>query len=210
MNRYHIHRRTGALDWSAAAPLTAFTFPWEESIAPFTEFRALWDDERLHFRFACVDRDLVLAGGDTPRDRVLGSDRVELFLAPDLTLAPYFCLEISPRGDVAAYRAEYYRHIDWSWRCEGLAIDARIDGERYTVWGSIPLATLRALGVLGRESFAGLYRAEFSHAPDGSIHQGWMPWVDPHTERPDFHVPASFGVFEWVDHSRRPSETGGQ
>jgi hypothetical protein len=63
------------------------------------------------------------------------------------------------------------------------------------------MEVLRALHVLkpgAREFLAGVYRAEFSHNADGSIHQGWMPWVNPHTERPDFHVPSSFGVFELV------------
>jgi hypothetical protein len=56
---------------------------------------------------------------------------------------------------------------------------------------------LRDLGVLrGHEMFAGLYRAEFHHKPDGTVHSGWMPWVNPRTEKPDFHVPASFGVLE--------------
>jgi hypothetical protein len=49
-----------------------------------------------------------------------------------------------------------------------------------------------------REFFAGIYRAEFSHSPDGTIHSGWMPWVNPQTARPDFHVPASFGMLEFT------------
>lgn len=188
------------LNWSEALMLNDFTFAWESRATPQTEFRALWDDERLHFRFDCVDDDLVLPDGSTAKDRVLGSDRVEIFFAPDLSLKPYYCLEMSPRGDVLAYKAEFYRQMDWNWQCDGLQLDAHIEGNRYSVTGCLPLDTLRDLNALKPDSsevIAGIYRAEFHRKPDGTIHSGWMPWVNPHTERPDFHVPASFGVLEF-------------
>lgn len=200
MKRYRV-RHTSTLDWSVAESLTDFSFPWEESAAPFTEFRALWDESHLHFRFDCHDDDLVLPDGADAKERVLGSDRVEIFLSPDLSLKPYFCLEMSPRGDVLDYEAIFYREMSWDWRCAGLSLSAEIMGNRYTVAGSIPLDTLRTLEVLkpnSREFYAGLYRAEFRHRPDGSVKSGWMPWVNPQTERPDFHVPASFGILELV------------
>jgi hypothetical protein len=42
----------------------------------------------------------------------------------------------------------------------------------------------------------GVYRAEFSHLPSGGVHFGWLSWLQPITEKPDFHVPSSFGVWE--------------
>jgi len=202
MQRYHILRSTASVpDWSAATSLSDFAFSWEDRNAPQTEFRALWDDTHLHFRFDCQDDDLVLPDGPTAKDRVLGSDRVEIFFAPDLSLKPYYCLEMSPRGDALAYEANFYREINWNWICAGLQIDTLINNNRYTVTGSIPLDTLRATNVLkhgSREIFAGLYRAKFHQKPDGTTHSGWMPWVNPQTERPDFHVPSSFGVLEFI------------
>ncbi|MCB1229027.1 MAG: carbohydrate-binding family 9-like protein [Verrucomicrobiae bacterium] len=202
MKRYLVHRAsdsTPELDWSVAETLTDFTFPWEDREPSPTEFRALWTEKALHFRFDCVDDDLVLAEGKDDAEKVIGSDRVELFLAPDLDLKPYHGLEMDPRGAVLDYAARYHREFDWDWQCDGLSLQTGIDGDRYHVIGSIPLSTLLSLGVLrpdSREFFAGVYRAEFSHRPDGEIHQGWMAWIDPKTEKPDFHVPASFGVFE--------------
>jgi hypothetical protein len=199
MKRYSV--KNAGTDWSQAEALTDFTFAWENRAAPKTEFRALWNETHLHFRFDCQDDDLVLPDGSTVKDRVLGSDRVEIFLAPDLSLKPYYCLEMSPRGDVLAYEARLYREINWDWQCDGLQIEAHIDRNHYTVTGHLPLDTLRALNVLkpgSHELFAGIYRAEFHRKPDGSIHSGWMPWVNPQTERPDFHVPASFGMLELV------------
>ena len=202
MKTYSVRRASsGDLQWSLATTLSDFAFPWQQDEAPLTEFRALHDDTSLHFRFDCHDQDLVLAAGDTSKDRVTGSDRVELFVTPDLALDPYYCLELDPRGEVLAYRCRTYRQFDWSWQCEGLVVTAGIDVERHRYWvqAQLPLATLQALGVLkpgSRDLYAGVYRAEFSHLPDGSIHFGWLPWVDPHTEKPDFHVPGSFGRFE--------------
>lgn len=198
MKRYPVRQtHCEAPDWSVAELLTDFNFAWENRAAPRTGFRALHDDEHFHFRFDCDDDDLVLPDAATNNDRVLGSDRVEIFLAPDLSLRPYYGLEMSPRGEVLAYEGNFYHKFNWDWRCEGLQIDARIEGDRYSVSGSIPLATLRALKVLrSREMFAGIYRAEFHHEADGGVHCGWMPWVNPQTVTPDFHVPDSFGVLE--------------
>jgi len=199
--RYPV-RASSAVDWPFAEPLTDFRFPWEATPAPHTEFRALRVAERLHFRFDCVDADLVLGAGDTAKERVLASDRVEIFLTPELELNPYYCLEMEPRGDIHAYRARTYRKFEDEFRWHGLELSVNIDGSRYSVEGSLPLATLGSLGVLkpnARELFAGVYRAEFSHRPDGSVHFGWMSWVDPATDTPDFHVPSSFGIFELTE-----------
>lgn len=201
MKRYLIHRSTTpALDWSEAGVLTDFTFAWEHRLPPKTEFRALHDGRYFHFRFDCVDQDLVLPDAPTAKERAIGSDRVEIFFTPDLSLKTYYGLEMTPKGDVLSFRGRFYREMDWSWTCDGLEISPLIEGTHYQVTGHIPLATLGALGVLhGREMFAGLYRAEFHHKPDGSIHSGWMPWINPQTEKPDFHVPSSFGVLELAD-----------
>ena len=81
-----------AADWANARLLTDFSLPWENRPAPRTEFRALWTQSRLHFAFAALDSPPVIGSGPTLKERVLESDRVEIFLAPDLSLAPYYCL----------------------------------------------------------------------------------------------------------------------
>lgn len=204
MKRYPVQAAHGEIDWSKATCLSDFSFPWEPTLAPATEFRALWTPERLHFRFDCHDNELVLGAGASEKERVLGSDRVEIFVTPDLGLSPYFCLEMAPSGDTYGYRARTYRQLDDDFTWQGLELSQRIEPahDRYSVEGSLPLASLRALGVLKadtKEFFAGLYRAEFSHRPDGGVHFGWLSWIDPQTAKPDFHVPSSFGVLELRD-----------
>jgi hypothetical protein len=189
------------VDWSAAELLTDFSFPWAETVPPHTEFRALWNEDRLVFRFECTDEDIVLGTGENSTERVLGSDRAEIFLATDLTLQSYFGFEMAPSGEVHAYRAKHYRQFDREWSCDGFEFSAQREARRYFIEGSISMRALRELNILkpdAREFFAGVYRAEFTRKPDGSAHQGWMAWINPNTERPDFHVPESFGVFELV------------
>ena len=205
MKHYRVHRCPQPFDtkpdWSGAEMIHDFTFPWEPTAPPPTEFRALHDGVNLHFRFDVVDRDLVLGPGENLKQRVLGSDRVEIFLAPDRSLTPYYCFEMEPRGEVFAYRGTYHRRFDESWSVKGFACSSQLKDAGYTVQGSFTLEALREMEVLkaGTSVFhAGIYRAEFSRKPDGTIHSGWMPWVDPKTERPDFHVPESFGLFELV------------
>ena len=202
MKRYPVRAAPGGVDWSRAVCLSDFRFPWETTAPAATEFRALHTAARLCFRFDCVDFDFVLGQGTTEKERVLGSDRVEIFMTPDLGLDPYFCLEVAPNGETYGYRARTYRNFDDDFQWRGLELSCRSAGTQYTVEGSLPLATLRELGVLApgaRQLLAGVYRAQFSRRPAGSVHRGWMSWVDPKTVKPDFHVPSSFGTFELVD-----------
>jgi hypothetical protein len=196
MKSYRVEASVGPLDWSRAEALGDFAFPWEPTPPPRTEFRALCRDERLHFRFDCDDPVLVLADGANVKERVLGSDRVEMFFTASLELNPYFCLEMDPRGNVYQYCARTYRRFEDTPWVDGLDLMANVTATGYSVEGSLPLAVLRSHGVLKRQSrelSAGIYRAEFSRNPAGDVHRGWMSWIDPGTSKPDFHVPSSFG-----------------
>lgn len=194
-------------DWSAITPLRAFGLPWEERPPPETEFRAAWNEQFFRFRFDCVDEDLVLAERPTPEECVLDSDRVEIFLTPDLSLSTYYCLEIDPLGNLLDYKAHHYRKFDRTWKFLGVEIHAQISAHRYSVTGSLPISELRELEILrpgSSQLYAGVHRAEFSHRIDGSIQPGWMTWVAPGTERPDFHVASAFGILE-LQTSSNPS-----
>ena len=200
MKTYTVRRNHApTLDWSQAVPLTDFHLPWDDELPAPTEFRALWDDLDLHFRFAVTDHDLVLSSAATLKERVLDSDRVEIFFTPALSLQPYFGFEMSPQAEALIYSGRHYRQIDWSWTCPSLRLSAEISLPHYTVTGSLPLAALREMGVLkpdSREMLAGVFRADFSSKPDGSLKRRWMPWVIPESEKPDFHIPSAFG--RWV------------
>ena len=184
--------------WGAAQVLDDFTFPWLDTPAPATCFRALWDRQYFYFFFTASDAELVLADGADSSERVIGSDRVEIFLATGRELQPYYGIEMDPRGEVVDYRGRFHRDIDWDWCYEGLEFQARQNADGYSVEGRITLSSLQQLGCLhedeaGRYLIAGLFRAEFSYDKSRQTVQNWIAWVDPQVAEPDFHVPSAFG-----------------
>jgi hypothetical protein len=184
--------------------LTDFSFPWTKRTPPATEFRALWDKQRLYFLFDVTDEDVVLGDGVDAKEKVIGSDRVEILFSTGPKLNPYYGIEIDPRGEVLDYQATYHRQINWDWSCDGLVVATSRHDFGYTVEGFIPRSTFEQLSCLHQDEAgyylrAGLYRAEFSHdAAAGPVIEDWMSWVDPQVASPDFHVPTSFGVIRWV------------
>lgn len=190
--------------WRLADVLTDFAFPWNARAPPATEFRALWDALKFYFRFDVTDSDVVLGDGANAMQKVIGSDRAEIFFSAGVELDPYYALEIDPRGEVLDYEARFYRQMNRQWTCEGLEVASRITGEGYVVEGQLPLATFRRLGCLhqdatGEHLIAGLYRAEFSSPTQAGepVIEDWMSWVDPQVATPDFHVPTSFGMIRF-------------
>lgn len=195
MKTYRV-RFSPSLDLREGETLEDFCFPWLDRPCPHTAFAAVWNGETFAFRFEVEDNDLVLDPSDDPSDAVLGSDRVELFFArnPDLS-TPYYGAEMDPRGGVYDYQATYHRQFDPTWNFPGLEFSGEFVEGGYIVNGTIPIPVLRDLGCLsGDRMTAGVYRAEFSHGPEGVV-QDWIAWIDPKTPKPDFHVPASFGTF---------------
>ncbi|HRQ90424.1 MAG TPA: sugar-binding protein [Bacteroidia bacterium] len=199
MKIYHV-RHSASLDPQEGDLLEDFQFPWLDRPAPWTSFAAVWDGNTFAFRFDVEDDDLVLDPSSDPDEAVLGSDRVEFFFAtsPDLS-TPYYGAEMDPRGGVYDYRATYHRQFDPAWRFPGLSFTGELLEGGYSVEGTIPVSVLRELGCLrGSEMTAGVYRAEFSHGPEGVV-QDWISWVHPEAEVPDFHVPKSFGLFRFCE-----------
>lgn len=187
--------------WQLAETLTDFSFPWNEQVAPATQFRALWDAQQFYFRFDVTDSDVVLGDGADAMQKVIGSDRVEIFFSTGPQLDPYYCVEIDPRGEVLDYQARFHRQMDWQWTCEGLQVATSLNDQGYIVEGQLLLSTFRKLGCVHQDAsgeylIAGLYRAEFSSptATGGPVIEDWMSWIDPQVALPDFHVPSSFGT----------------
>ena len=196
--------KLGESEWPADGWIDDFTFPWRTRKVPRTEMCCACDGKRLLFAFRCDDSDLVLRGA-VPEDEmaVAAGDRVELFFAKDAAIKEYYCFEMSPAGNVLAYRASFYRKFDRSWDCPGLVLSARTLGDGYVVEGSIPLATLKTLcGVdfaEGEPLRVGAFRAEYSHVESDDPEEAWISWVHPKSEMPDFHIPSSFGAFRLKD-----------
>lgn len=188
-----------------------FQYPWEKEEAPSTVFKAFHDGENFYFAFVCKDKQVLVKKdfGDE-RATVDVEDRVELFFAPsaadqpvDYKLPTYYAVEVDALGRVHDYSIVYYRaDMDSAWKMPGLKATGTLLPDGYSVECSIPLASLRQLGLLKADGtmLTGAYRAEFSGDVDkpDSIEMRWISWVDPKTPVPDFHVAASFGTFVFL------------
>jgi hypothetical protein len=196
-------RLDGRLDepeWKQAVAETGFSFPWEKANAPPTVFKALTDDEFLYFAFDVHDETPVVEEAFTNKTTVAKEDRVELFFAPDDTLAEYFCIEIDPLGRILDYAASYHRKFDYSWTFPRGVKTATVRTKTgYVVEGRISLSALESLRMPSLRSGAGMkvgvFRADLRHGKDGQLEEHWISWVAPKVETPDFHTYSAFGEF---------------
>ena len=135
---------------------------------------------------------------------VVESDRVEIFFKADDKMNPYYALELDALGRVLDTEGKFYRDIDfdWTWPEGHLKVKANTDQEGYTVEGSISFESLRKLGMYKDDKIlnAGLYRGEYGTTESsGKVQTKWISWVIPKSEKPDFHIPSSFGVLKLED-----------
>lgn len=189
--------------WQTAQELTDFIYPWRAGTPPKTSFKALYDKENLYFLYRTTDPEIITKERGLGEKDAVNSDRVELFFKADDAMNPYYSLELDALGRIVDTEGKYYRKIDfnWNWPKEGLIVKASTDKEGYWVEGSISFASLRQLGMYKDDGLlqVGLYRAEYVTQADGKIAPQWISWILPESEKPDFHIPSSFGTFRLVE-----------
>jgi hypothetical protein len=184
--------------WEKANCLTDFCSPWEEEDFAEMEFRALWDLENLFFKFKVFDTDLYIDKKDDSIDSIGNSDRVELFFRADEGLNPYYCLEMDTAARLMDFKALPNKDFDfaWKWPKEDLQLKASRDAVSYTVEGKISVKSLKELNLIHNNTIeTGVFRAKFIQDENQEYQPTWMPWVNPNTETPNFHIASSFGKF---------------
>ena len=182
--------------------------PWEEvqshslvladgSGAPEqgTAVRICWDDEALHVRFDCEDRDAW--GTFRDRDDPLWQEEVvEVFLAPgEVDPVRYIEIEVSPLGvlfDAIIHNPTGLRAdmtADLAWNCPGLRWQVGRGTQREDWWAELSIPWESPPPSLWRANF---YRVE--RPRDGKPEfTCWSPTL---TSPADFHKPARFGLLE--------------
>ena len=171
----------------------SLTPPWTRNNAGIAHYTAVTDGNYLYFLFEVADNSINLYTSDNENDVARG-DRVELFFSGEKTLDRYYCLEISPAGAILDYRARYYRVFDNAWQLKELQVAGHITGRGYVVEGRIPLESLWTMtGGKTSTLYAGVFCADYYGTEEKEV--VWHSWVDPHVPKPDFHIPAAFGVF---------------
>jgi len=164
-----------------------------------TRVRIGWDDEGLHVRFDCEDRDAWGTFGQRD-DPIYEEEAVEVFLAAGIgDPVDYFEVEVSPRGvlwdglvhNPTSRRAEMV--VDKSWDCPGIRWSVGKGRDRQDWWATL-LLPRRGIAPGGPSPLwrANFYRIE--RPRDGEAEFScWSPTL---TRPADFHKPARFGVLE--------------
>lgn len=187
--------------WDKANILSDFSFPWEDKVSPKTVFRALYDENYFYFRFDVEDDNVLTHVNEDHKMEVVDSDRVEIFFRRNEKLNPYYCLEMDARGRVLDYVTQYYRDFDYEWQwpgTENLDVKASESNGGYVVEGAISLSSLEELGLLKNNQLeAGLYRGYCMKLPRPKAELRWISWVKPEVNKPDFHIPSSFGLLKF-------------
>lgn len=189
--------------WSKAVVLDDFTYPWREEPAPKTEFRALWTETHFYFLYHVADDEIITPRRGLGERDAVDSDRVEIFFKADDQMDPYYALEMDALGRCLDTEGKFYRNIefDWNWPEGHFVLKASQHPEGYVVEGSITLSSLTSLGLYHDDRIlrAGLYRGEYASREIGEIGVKWISWVLPDSEKPDFHIPSSFGILKLED-----------
>ena len=192
--------RLDEFSWRGSCIVKDFSFPWEDSIAPATEFNAFYDDRYFYFSFKAYDEDVVFYNNDSGEMVIVNEDRCELYFSSDYDLKKYYCVEIDSRGRRLDYSASYHRNFDFSWSFPEIKTAASLFENGYIVEGAIPWSTFKNLnilpGTLEKKIIIGLYRAQVSTGQKSEDEYQWISWIDPEVEKPDFHIPDTFGCLE--------------
>ena len=172
-----------------------------------TMVRLAWDEEALHVRFDCEDRDAW--GTFQKRDEPLWQEEVvEVFLAPgEEDPIDYAEFEVSPLGVVFDARIHNPTPLrkdmtaDVAWDCPGLRWLAGRGTARQDWWAELSIPW--PAGGRPRLWRANFYRVE--RPRDGEVeYSAWSPTL----VRPaDFHKPARFGVLELGKENSSSPET---
>ncbi|MCL2646287.1 MAG: carbohydrate-binding family 9-like protein [Phycisphaerales bacterium] len=188
--------------WQQCQLLSDFTLPWEAGVTPQrTEFRVFCDSENLYFGYKAWEATPAIVEKWSGKNTLNAEDRVEIYFSPDWEMKSYYCIEIDALGRVHDFKGVGEvgaRKFDHSWDCEGLKVAATRGEGFYSVTGSIPLKTLRAIGMPENGLPVGLFRADLERmggGSDGKLISHWISWADLRGHKVSFHMPEALGVF---------------
>ncbi|MHB1104940.1 MAG: sugar-binding protein [Lutibacter sp.] len=188
--------------WQKAELLTDFVSPWDNEKIEKIEFKALWDSKNLFFCFTVFDNVIHIDKTDNSFESIGNSDRVELFFRTDTSLNPYYCLEIDPTPRIMDFKAYPNKNFsfDWNWPKKDLTVKSQINRNKFTVEIAISIKSLNSLNLIKENKIeTGIFRAKYNELENSIFEPIWISWVNPNTNEPNFHTPASFGVLKLME-----------
>ena len=135
--------------WAEAAVDKRFVFPWKQTPAPETEFRALCDGTNFYFTFRVQDADIVVLDQLRDEEDEVFEDRVEVYLSRDEQMKDYFCFEVDSRGRVFDYRGSYYRQSGYEVEVRGAGNQGRAAAQGLRDRGAHPAEEPGGAGISG-------------------------------------------------------------
>lgn len=189
--------------WQQVEVLDDFKQPWKGGPMQKTYFRAFQDTQWMYIRYDVEDESVWVFERENNKMEVARSNRVEIFFKTDESLEKYYCLEIDSRGRVLDYSASFYRNFDytWSWPEGQLSVQTELTEKGYKVDLQLGMESLKNLGILKNRAIkAGIFRGDcidFGSLKGDDAEFNWISWVDPKTEKPDFHVESAFGTLKF-------------
>ncbi|MCR4922202.1 MAG: hypothetical protein K5945_10945 [Bacteroidaceae bacterium] len=171
--------------WDNVPVQTRFSAPWSDNLLDATEFQCYLSPHYFYFRFQVPDETITLQEPFLKKLDVCNEDRAEIFLSATPGMETYYCMEIDPQGRALDYVTNYYRQFDYDWSFQSLQIETIVESDKYFVAGRLSTAEMLQLGILAKEFYMGVFRADF----DGPEHVVWYSLLRVEREKADFHIP---------------------
>jgi hypothetical protein len=216
--RYDIHRAPGPetidgkLDeqaWKLAKPVGDFHFNWwKEGAKERTVAKMLWDDENLYIAYECTDRhisaEVLQRHGPVSRD-----DSVEAFISPNPDKPRnYYGFEMNAIGTMLNFiRADWYKGPSNN-EPEGVQLKTSVKGspvknespddDGWVLEIAIPFKNFAEDAAHTPPRDGDTWRLNLNRA-GGKTDAQYSTWSPVSTEKPNFHVPESFGYVRFVN-----------
>jgi hypothetical protein len=183
--------------WNQAMVLNDFCSPWDSEKPSKIIFKGLWDQEKFYFNFTVFDSEIHIKKEDNSFESIGNSDRVELFFRSDISMFPYYCLEIDTSARIMDFKAYPNKNFDfnWNWPKKDIIVKSSVNENSFIVEGSISIQSLKDLNLIKNNKMeTGIFRAKYFLNKPGCFEPVWITWVDPKTKTPNFHIASSFGT----------------
>ncbi len=218
--RYDIHRAAGRIvvdgkldepAWQQAPAASDFHFNWwKDGEKEKTTAKILWDDENIYFGYHCHDKyiaaEVIERHGPVSLD-----DSVEAFISPNPDkVRNYYGFEMNVIGTMLNFiRADWYKgHFNTEpegvrLRTSHMGITVKRDSPDDDHWileVSIPFKVFEKDAAHTPPRDGDQWRLNLNRA-GGKTNAQYSTWSPVNSDRPNFHMPDSFG---WVRFVSRP------
>jgi len=194
-----IEGKTNNLIWQKANSLIDFSSPWDSEFIKKTEFKAVHNSEYIFLQFKVNDHQTHIHASEDKNDSINNSDRVELFFRCDASLTPYYCLEIDSKSRIMDFKSLPNKdfNFNWNWPLKDIDVKSSVKQSHYIIEIKISIKSLNNLNLIKKGVIeTGIYRAKYKKQEDNTFKPTWITWVNPGTDKPNFHTPTSFGILK--------------